>query len=277
MTGSISPEQLQDLLAGYVLYNLSPEESATLAALLAINPELWQTIDQLQQTLEVTHDSVSLSPPTHLRTAVLQAGIDPRSGSTSGSGLADPRSFREPQPSSDRALRSRPWGRLWGVAAAVLIAGLGISNMLLWRTLQLERASQPGAETLTIDLGSPDDPALGQAQVVIDPDTLMGSLTVDNLPPLEPGTVYVLWTVVDPNAPLTLDDKDAILTTVFTVDEQGRSTQAIDLPPVYRRDRNLVRAVAITQENAAAPQEHRSAPLLIQPLQEGNFSLGRRH
>jgi energy-coupling factor transporter transmembrane protein EcfT len=48
----------------------------------------------------------------------------------------------------------------------------------------------------------------------------------------------------------------------------GDGTQLIDLPPVYRRDRNLVRAVAITQESAAAPQEHLSAPILIQPLEE---------
>ncbi len=101
---------------------------------------------------------------------------------------------------------------------------------------------------------------------MINPDTLMGSLTVDNLPPLEPGAVYVLWTVVDPSTPATLDDKNAILTTVFTVDEQGDVTQQIDLPPVYRRDRSSVRAVAITQESAAAPQEHLSAPILIQPL-----------
>jgi hypothetical protein len=101
---------------------------------------------------------------------------------------------------------------------------------------------------------------------VINPDTLAGSLTVENLPPLEPGSVYVLWTVVDPNATATVDQKNAILTTVFTVDEQGRMSQPIDLPPVYRRDRNLVRAVAITKESAAAPQDHLSPPLLIQPL-----------
>ncbi len=59
------------------------------------------------------------------------------------------------------------------------------------------------------------------------------------------------------------------------MDEQGDGTQQIDLPPVYRRDRNLVRAVAITQESAAAPQEHLSAPILIQPLGESFYGLRR--
>jgi hypothetical protein len=102
--------------------------------------------------------------------------------------------------------------------------------------------------------------------VVINPDTLAGSLKVDNLPPLDPGSVYVLWTVVDPNARVTTDEKNAILTAVFTVDENGQVSQPIDLPAVYRRDPGLIRAVAITQESADVPQAHRSKPILIQRL-----------
>ncbi|MBW4484308.1 MAG: anti-sigma factor [Tildeniella torsiva UHER 1998/13D] len=253
MTGSISPEQLQHLLAGYVLYDLSAEESATLAELLATNPALQHDIDQLQQALEMVYDGEPVSPPANLRAALLQSA-SASAKSEAGSVGTTP------------MLRPRRWGGLWGAAAAALIAGLSLSNLLLWRTLQLERASQPETETLTIALGPPENDGPGQAQVVINPDTLAGSLTVENLPPLEPGSVYVLWTVVDPNATATVDQKNAILTTVFTVDEQGRVSQPIDLPPVYRRDRNLVRAVAITKESAAAPQEHLSTPLLIQPL-----------
>jgi hypothetical protein len=257
MTESISPAQLHDLLAGYVLYDLSPEEAATLAELLAANPDLQQDIDQLQQTLDLAYDGDPVSAPESLKNAVMQAAI----------AAADPvRRAAAPAPAPSPARNRRRWGRMWGAAAAALIAGLSLSNLMLWRTLQLERASRQGDDTLTIALGSADDPTPAQAQVVINPDTLVGSLTVENLPPLEPGTVYVLWTVVDPNAAETLDDKDAILTTVFTVDDQGRVSQPIDLPPVYRRDRSLVRAVAITKESAAAPQAHLSAPILIQPL-----------
>ncbi|MBD2109401.1 anti-sigma factor [Nodosilinea sp. FACHB-13] len=256
MTGSISSEQLQQLLAGYVLYDLSPDESVTLANLLAANPDLQLDIDQLQQALEVAYDGDPVSPPAHLRMALLQTAAQPvESGAETVSA-----------PVASPGLRPRRWGRIWGAAAAALIAGLSLSNLMLWRTLQLERASQPD-ETLTIALGpSKDSATAGQAQVVINPSTLAGSLTVENLPPLEPGAVYVLWTVVDPSATATVDQKNAILTTVFTVDEQGQVSQPIDLPPVYRRDRGLVRAVAITKESATAPQAHLSPPLLIQPL-----------
>ncbi|MBD1916070.1 MULTISPECIES: anti-sigma factor [Cyanophyceae] len=257
MTGSISSEQLQHLLAGYVLYDLSPEESATLADLLAANPNLQQDIDQLQQALEIAYDGDPVSPPAHLRMALLQTAAHPVASEAEAVSA----------PVVPLGLRPHRWGQIWVAAAAALIAGLSLSNLMLWRTLQLERASQPEDEILTIALGSPEDGASsGQAQVVINPSTLAGSLTVENLPPLEPGAVYVLWTVVDPSATTTVDQKNAILTTVFTVDEQGQVSQPIDLPPVYRRDRDLVRAVAITKESAAAPQEHLSPPLLIQPL-----------
>ncbi|MGB3308766.1 MAG: anti-sigma factor [Nodosilinea sp.] len=263
MTGSISPEQLQNLLAGYVLYDLSPEESATLARLLAADPSLQQDIDQMQQALEVAYDGDPISPPAHLRQAVLGAvGTVDRAANQPA--LAAEPGRVAPSP----VVRSRRWRLVFGAAAA-LIAGLSLSNLILWRTLQLERAQRPSGETITVALESPDSPdesALGQAQVVLNPDTLAGSLTAENLPPLEPGSVYVLWTVLDPNAPATADEKNAILTTVFTVDEQGNVTQPIDLPAVYRRDPNLVRAIAITQERADAPQAHLSPPILIQPL-----------
>ncbi|MBE9108479.1 anti-sigma factor [Nodosilinea sp. LEGE 07298] len=264
MTGSISPEQLQNLLAGYVLYDLSPEESATLARLVAADPSLQQDIDQMQQALEVAYDGDPISPPVHLRQAVLGvAGTTDRVATQPALAAGADRSTSVP------VVRSRRWRLTLGAAAAALIAGLSLNNLMLWRTLQLERAQRPSGETITVALGSPDsldDAAPGQAQVVINPGTLAGSLTAENLPPLEPGSVYVLWTVLDPNAPATVDQKNAILTTVFTVDEQGNVTQPIDLPAIYRRDRSLVRAVAITQERADAPQEHLSSPILIQPL-----------
>lgn len=262
MTGSLSPEQRQLLMAGYALYNLSAEEAASLEALLAENPDLWEELDQLQATWEMACDIVPQAPPAHLREAILQAAApSPDLSLPTGAPPFAPRPNSVPN-----SLVVGPWWRRGlGAAAAVLIVGLSISNLLLWRALQTVQQAQAPGDTLTVALADPASTA-ATAEVQINPQTLEGSLMVENLPPLEPGMVYVLWTVVDPNAPVTVDDKNAILTTVFTVDEQGRQSQPIDLPSVYRRDRDLVRAVAITQESAAAPQEHLSVPILIQPL-----------
>jgi hypothetical protein len=75
-----------------------------------------------------------------------------------------------------------------------------------------------------------------------------------------------MWTVLEPNAPFTTDDKDAILTEVFRVDEQGNFTETVPVPVVYRVE-GVVTNVAVTIEDAAAPQLHVGAPVVIaQPL-----------
>ncbi|MGB3201126.1 MAG: anti-sigma factor, partial [Nodosilinea sp.] len=238
-------------------------ESATLGRLLRADPSLQRDLDQMQQALEVVYAGDQMTPPAHLRQAVLSAAT------------AAERETVQPMLTAqgDRTDSALGWGtwrwRLAWTAAVALIAGLSLSHLMLWRTLRLERAQRPSSETITVALSlseGPENATPGQAQVVINPDSLAGFLRAENLPPLEPGSVYVLWTVLDPNAPVTVDQKNAILTTVFTVDEQGNVTQPIDLPAVYRHDPSLVRAVAISKEQAAAPQAHQSPPLLIQPL-----------
>ena len=77
--------------------------------------------------------------------------------------------------------------------------------------------------------------------------------------------VYALWTVTAADAPATKDDKNAILTAVFTVDEAGDQIEKIVLPGVFR-DRSEVQAIAITVEDASAPQAHESSPILIYQL-----------
>ncbi|QQE64516.1 hypothetical protein GFS31_11970 [Leptolyngbya sp. BL0902] len=259
MIGSLSPEQRQQLMAGYVLYDLSAEEAAILKALLAEHPDLQHELAQLQATWEAACEITPQAPPDHLRRAIL-----PIAGIQTSAAVNIP-TRQKPSPITPPPIVVGPWWqRGLGAAAALVIAGLSISNLVLWRALQMAQTSS--GETLTVALADPTGMATATAEVQINPQTLEGSLTVANLPPLEPGMVYVLWTVVDPNAPVTVDDKNAILTTVFTVDEQGRQSQPIDLPSIFRRDGDRVRAIAITQESAADPQSHRSAPILIQPL-----------
>jgi hypothetical protein len=138
---------------------------------------------------------------------------------------------------------------------------------MLWRALQATRNQMQAADVLTVSL----EPAAGSsaeaatAMVRLDLDNLEATLDVDNLPPLPEGQVYVLWTVLQPNAPFTTDDKNAILTEVFTAENQGDGGVAISLPGVYR-DLDWIKAIAITVEAADSPQQHRSSPILIEML-----------
>lgn len=248
MAWSMSSEHLQLLIAGYVLGDLDPEEAAEFEQLLIDHPEILEEVERTQKALELTYAPSEVSPPARLRSTLMAAPVAQTS----------PQHHR-------RSGRSFSWNRAWNVAAAVVIVALGINNYRLWRSLQTSQTEVQRLNNLTYALQGKQAAAAASATVTVNPDELEGLLTVKNLPPLPPGKVYVLWTVLQQNAPFTTDDKDAILTQVFTVDAQGNASQPITVPQVYRT-RDLVTKVAVTVEDAASPQKHEGAPVLITGL-----------
>jgi hypothetical protein len=134
----------------------------------------------------------------------------------------------------------------------------------LWRSLQSTQQQLARAEAVILALQPIDPQVSGHVTVAINPDNLAATLTAENLPPLPPDKIYVLWTVLEPNAPFTTDDKNAILTQTFTVDEQGQSSAQLVMPAAYRSAE--LAAIAITVEDASAPQRHESTPILIRKL-----------
>jgi hypothetical protein len=171
-----------------------------------------------------------------------------------------------PQP----GIRSRRSGfsfnRLVGAAAAALILGLGINNLRLWQTLQTAKTdTETRSPTFTYTLQGTKNAKAAAAAVSIDPNKLEAQLTAENLPPLPPGKVYVLWTVLQKGAPFTTDAKDAILTEIFQVDAQGKVARTIALPKAYR-SKDLITKLAVSMEDAKAPQKHVGLPILTTNL-----------
>ena len=78
MNGSSSlkhlPEQVEELIIGYVLGNLSPEEAEEFRPLLAKNPQLATQVNLWQEALELLPYALpEVEPPPHLRSAILSA------------------------------------------------------------------------------------------------------------------------------------------------------------------------------------------------------------
>ena len=74
MTESLLPERLEELIAGYVLGNLSSEEAEELRQLLTEHPKLSAEIHRLQEVLELMPYALpEVNPPQHLRSAILEA------------------------------------------------------------------------------------------------------------------------------------------------------------------------------------------------------------
>jgi anti-sigma-K factor RskA len=250
------------LIAGYVLGDLDPEEAGEFAQLLAENPAIAAEVAQMQKALEITHAPPEIAPPVPLRAAILNAAITPEP-------LAQPAPSISPAtapPSRERRRSQFPWGRALGSAAAVMLVALGISNYALWQRLQAVQTVAPPIEPITVTLKPAQATTTATATIVVNPKTLEAELAVQDLPPLPSGKVYALWTVLVPNAPVTTDSKQAILTDVFTVDAQGSAKQTVTLPAVYRSSKNLVTKVAVTVEDAATPQAHVGSPILIASL-----------
>jgi anti-sigma-K factor RskA len=262
-------EELQLLVAGYVLGDLDPEEAAAFEPLLA-DPAIAAEVDKMQNAIEMAYGLPEVGPPPQLRAAILASASDQQPlQSIRDSQSRPPQTQRWPR-------RNLGWGQALAVAAAALIVALGISNYRLWQTLQAvqseipsetpSEAPQPAlTPALTYVLQAPQTgstASAASATVTVDPNRLEGRLTAQTLPPLPPGKTYALWTVLEQGAPFTVDSKKAILTEVFQVDAAGNATETITVPAVYRAQ-NLVAAVAITVENTASPQQHIGKPLLI--------------
>ena len=238
-------EQLQLLVAGYVLGDLSSEEAEEFEQLLATNSAIAQEVAQMQQALEISYAPPEVSPPSHLRSAIMEAHQSI--------------SRNSPRPVTKLA---RPFLSVWTIgAAAVLIVALGISNYHSWRSLQVIQAQSRQDEFLTYSLRA-KNASLSSATVAVNPNNLEATLNVENLPPLPLGKVYVLWTVLKPGAPFTTDKKNAILTEVFKVDAKGNVSKQITVPKAYRTE-DVVTAIAVTMEDAVAPAKHAGAPILI--------------
>lgn len=262
----MSSEQLQLLIAGYVLGDLDADEAAEFERLLAEDSTIAQEVAQMQAALDRSLAPAEVRPPDSLRSAILAAHELPQPSNQ----LSDSQSEPTPVDLPDSNRRQRrtgtivPWrnSRAIGVAAAVLIVALGINNYRLWQALQSAQTEVRPDNALTYTLQSSEPTTTASAQVAVDPATLEGKLTTQNLPPLPPGKTYVLWTVLKKDAPYTTDSKGAILTQVFEVDAQGSVSQPITLPAVFR-SRELIAKVAVTIEDASAPQRHEGTPILI--------------
>ncbi len=236
-------EQLELLIAGYVLGDLNAEEVKEFEQLLANNSAIAQEVARMQQTLEMSYAPPEVSPPSYLRSQVIAAH----------------------QANSKISTRLPVFSmRTMGAIAALLIVVLGINNYRLWRNLQVIQAQIQPSKLLTYSLKTQTS-SLSSATVAVNPHQLEAKLNVENLPPLPTGKVYVLWTVLKQDAPFTTDNKNAILTEVFKVDAEGNVSKQITLPEAYRT-KDLIAAIAVTMEDAKSPQKHAGAPILILKL-----------
>ncbi len=240
---SIPLECEQLLISGYVLGNLSPAEALLFEEILSENPDLIEQITAMQQSLDMAYNPLEVVPPPQLRDRILATANLQQTNSVPAKPLGD-------------ANVLTPKSRLSGILGAIAlftIAALGIANYQLWRTVNTTKVAESTNQQIYLLTG--DDSSTSQAKLIVNPDRLDATLSVNNLSPLPPKKVYALWTVVGKDVPHTTDEKGAILTAVFQVNQGGSFQQEIALPQPYLEP-ETIKKIAITIEDIAAPQAH---------------------
>ncbi|MEO1144475.1 MAG: anti-sigma factor [Cyanobacteria bacterium J06638_22] len=194
-----SIESRNELLAGYVLGDLSAEDAATVEQQLRDNPDLMADVAQLQDTMSLMAvETPAVSPPLGLRDRILAEAVG-----------AAPAPIPLPAKRSN-VIPFRFGPREWLTsAAAVAVALLGISNFQMQHRLAsveqdfanyqeaIALLQNPQNRLFSIQSVSDTMSSDGMGSLVIAPEQDAAVLTLQNIEQPPEGMVYRMWAYVD--------------------------------------------------------------------------------
>lgn len=274
MTVPLPQEYIEELLAGYVLGDLSLEETESLQQLLVEYPELEAEIQSLQEiltTLPYALPSRGLNP--QVRQNILDR-ISPSSTPSLSPLAANPLPPENSPPSTPlpqfpRSPTSRiqrtwrnlsvswtaiPWMKVAGGMATLLVAVLSIRTYQLQQQLvamqrQIDRQEDVIAmlqqpNTRLVSLKGMDGAVTASGSMVMTPGDPQVVLILQNLPPLPEGQAYQLWSVIN-------DQK--IPWEQFRVNAQGTAFTKLSLPSNYPASYIITRLVVTIEVSPTPP------------------------
>lgn len=205
---SPSPESWDELLAGYVLGDLSPTENAQVQALLEQHPERQRDLMALQEVLALLPYALpdTDNPPTDLRDRLLAAAAASPSTADRPPPVEDVPPALEPSP----ARRSLPQQRLrWTIptVAAIAVALLGWDSLQLRARLaqtEQELASQRSlvamlrqSDNRLMALRGMEKAPAASGSLVVNAGDRAAVLALQNLQDLSDDRVYRLWAIAN--------------------------------------------------------------------------------
>ena len=266
MTAPLPPEYLEELLAGYVLGNLSSEEAEDLQQILLDRPELVAEVQVLQEVLAVLPYALPVMEPSlQLRQNILDALTinnsldhslenslenDLHQSIQSIQSIHNQSSFGK---KIDRPSwrRSVPWRKvIGGLAALVAVAIVVDSYRIRQQVFAMQRqitgqrdliAMLQQPNTRLVSLKGMDQAVTASGNIVMTPGESQAVLILQNLTPLPDGQAYQLWSIVN-NQKIPWEQ--------FRVDQKGTVFVKLSLP-----ENQAVTRLAITVELSPPPSE----------------------
>jgi anti-sigma factor RsiW len=216
-------EQVLDLAAAFVLGALAPDEERAVREHLATCPLTHEELAELGSVVAALAETVELvEPPASLRGRVMAAAahdLETRRPAETKS-LERP-SAPPPDVAAIRRARPARLGWVLGLAAALVIAVLGIWNVSLRSDLDTATAYRQHVEQVlaaaartgshSAILSSKDNPAIGGLAVVASDGSVQ--VVMRGLAPTSGGRVYEAWVIAGQNAPVPIGS--------FTVGSDG--------------------------------------------------------
>lgn len=198
MTPTPLPENWRSLLAGYVLDDLTPEETAQVQTWLTHYPEVAAELAALESSWHAMPEGLPpQSPPPLLRDRVLTAVQSPPATSAPTTAPASPVAT-----APRRSVRPWGWAGLglgWAVTAAALVGVMVENQRLKQELLQSEAVvasfSQPNNRLYTL-AGTEAQPQ-ASGRLVVDPEDETALIVTADLPTLAANQVYRLWAIAD--------------------------------------------------------------------------------
>ena len=203
MTEYKYPQEWEELLAGYVLGDLEPEEVTAMQEIIVNHPEIITEIDRLQETLAILPLGLSPSYPSEtlrdrLASVAIPQSVQSRRISSTETGL---------KKSTNRQNIWKLVSSSLGSIATIALIALGIDNyqmrqQIATNQIELQKYKQAiallqGGDNRMIPLKGMGATPAATGSVMIAPSEKMAMISIQNLTQIPQETSYRLWAIVD--------------------------------------------------------------------------------